>query len=105
MDQEGYLQWNFYIKTNLGTPEMWSLYTGGLYMPSQWQKVYTWEPVKCGLCKLVVFIYMWSLEPAWLYVENTGQVSLMAGLITEGSLEMEGSLIGYTVQNIGSSNE
>ncbi len=29
------LQWNLYIKTTLGTNEIWSLYTAGLYMQVQ----------------------------------------------------------------------
>ncbi len=56
------MQWNLYIKTTLGANKMWSLYTGGLYMQIQYAdsiawKVYTWEPVKFGLYKQVVFIY------------------------------------------------
>ena len=30
-----YIQWNLYIKTTVGTNQMWSLYTGGLYMQVQ----------------------------------------------------------------------
>ncbi len=30
-------------------------------------KVYSWEPVKCGLYKQVVFTCRWSLEQVWLY--------------------------------------
>ncbi len=66
---------------------MWSLYTGGLYMQDhtreqanvvlihRWSlyagsiawKVYSWGTVKCGLCKHVVFMYMWTLEQVGLY--------------------------------------
>ncbi len=42
------IQWNLYIKTTIGTPKMWSFYTGGLY-------------------KQVVFIQRWSLEQVWVY--------------------------------------
>ncbi len=35
----------------------WSEYTGSI----AW-KLYTWELVKCGLYKHVVFVYRWSLE-------------------------------------------
>ena len=48
-----------YIKTTLGTNEIWSLYTGGLYAGSITSKVYLWGPVKCGLYQQVVFIYRW----------------------------------------------
>ncbi len=53
----------------VGTNNMWSLDTGGLYMQAQWQGFFTdpWGPVKSGLYKQVVFIYRLSLEKVWLY--------------------------------------
>ncbi len=29
-----------------------------------------WGPVKCGLYKQVVFVYRWSLEQVWLYLQT-----------------------------------
>ncbi len=43
----------------------WSLYTGSI----TWE-VYPCWPVKCGLYKQVVFIYRWSLEQVWLYMNR-----------------------------------
>ncbi len=38
-----------------------SIYSRSLGCLIAWN-VYTWGPIKCGLCKQVVFIYRWSSE-------------------------------------------
>ena len=49
--------------------KMWSLYTGGLYMQVQQHGKYILGICQMWSYKQVVFIYKWSLEQMWLFIE------------------------------------